>query len=139
MADVFTPEKRSQVMSRIRSKGNRATELALSKLLRSHRIRGWRRHLPLPGTPDFAFRSHKIAIFVDGCFWHSCPKCSNRPVSNADFWAKKLSANVVRDQRVNAALVQKGWRVVRIWQHELRNPNRVIAKISRAMLIRDLP
>ena len=124
MPDVFTKEKRSQVMSRIRGRGNRDTELAVVQLLRGHHITGWRRHLPLPGRPDFAFRKAHVALFIDGCFWHRCPKCSNLPATNRAFWKKKLEGNVARDRVVNRQLRRRGWRVLRIWEHELRPASR---------------
>ena len=77
MPDVFTKAKRSQVMSRIRGRGNQETELALAKLLRAARINGWRRHAPIFGRPDFTFHKERVVIFVDGCFWHGCPKHAN--------------------------------------------------------------
>src|SRR5688572_5391528 len=117
-------------MSRIRGKGNRDTELALLRIFRANRITGWRRHLPLPGKPDFAFRKQKLAVFVDGCFWHCCPRCSNMPANNREFWAKKLAGNVNRDRRVGELLVLKGWRVLRIWEHEFRTPESVVKKIA---------
>ena len=119
MPDVFTKEKRSEVMSRIRGRGNRDTELALAKLLRAHKVTGWRRHTSVTGKPDFAFRKERVAIFVDGCFWHACPKHSNMPVSNRVFWRSKLLANTARDRLVNRMLRKNGWRVVRIWEHDL--------------------
>ena len=119
MLDVFTKAKRSEVMSRIRGRGNKETELALMKLLRHHRITGWRRHLPVFGKPDFLFRKARVAVFVDGCFWHGCPKHCNTPASNRPFWRKKLAANKARDRRVNRVLRNEGWRVVRIWEHDL--------------------
>jgi DNA mismatch endonuclease (patch repair protein) len=73
-------------MARVRSRGNKATELKLVSFLRSEGMVGWRRHLPLPGKPDFAFPKQKVAVFVDGCFWHGCPKCYTRPKSNLKFW-----------------------------------------------------
>lgn len=136
MPDVFTPEKRSQVMARIRGKGNKDTELALAKLLRFNRISGWRRHLPLPGKPDFVFRKCKVAVFVDGCFWHCCPKCSNKPANNREFWAKKLQQNVDRDRRANEALAAKGWTVLRIWEHEFRDSENVVRRVRDALGIR---
>lgn len=98
MVDVFSPEKRSQVMSRIRGRGNKDTEVALARLFRHHRISGWRRHQPIVGRPDFIFREHRVAVFVDGCFWHRCPKHSNIPANNRKFWETKLSANVKRSR-----------------------------------------
>jgi DNA mismatch endonuclease (patch repair protein) len=129
MADVFTPRKRSEVMSRIRSRNNKDTELLFASLLRKRRISGWRRHLPLVGRPDFAFRSERVAIFIDGCFWHCCPKCGNMPANNAAFWKKKLHGNKLRDKKVTKLLRADGWRVLRIWEHDLRKSASVIARL----------
>jgi len=90
--DVFTKAKRSQVMSRIRGRGNKETELALAKLLRAARISGWRRHSSIIGRPDFTFHKERVVIFVDGCFWHCCPKHSNLPAQNRAFWRKNSQA-----------------------------------------------
>lgn len=119
MADIFTRAKRSDVMSRIRSRGNKGTELALVKLMRAHRITGWRRHQPLVGKPDFVFAEARLTVFVDGCFWHGCRHHSTNPKSNASFWRKKLDKNITRDRLVNRELRKAGWRVVRIWEHDL--------------------
>jgi DNA mismatch endonuclease (patch repair protein) len=134
MADVFTKAKRSQVMAAIRSSGNRATELRLATIFRAHGITGWRRHTELPGKPDFVFPRNRLAIFVDGCFWHACPKHGRRPESNARFWALKLDRNLRRDRQVNAKLRAQGWRVVRLWQHNLTDETRTIARILRKLL-----
>ncbi len=133
MPDVFTKEKRSDVMSKIRGRGNRDTELAVLRLLRERRITGWRRHLPLPGRPDFAFRGVRLALFVDGCFWHQCPRCSNVPENNREFWQLKLARNVARDRAVTRTLRSAGWRVLRLWEHELRRPPVVVRRIERAL------
>jgi DNA mismatch endonuclease (patch repair protein) len=119
MADVFTKSKRSQVMSLIRGHSNKATELALIKILRAHRITGWRRRRPLFGKPDFVFARERLAVFVDGCFWHCCPKHGKTPKSNRTFWKRKLSANKKRDGLVNGTLRRQGWKVVRIWECHL--------------------
>ena len=163
MPDVFTKAKRSEVMSRIRSRGNKDTELALARLLRRNKISGWRRHAlvqvacgvwrvarkskrrtsPRPSPqrgegaarasasspvtrhpsfavrPDFVFRQARLALFVDGCFWHGCPKHATKPKNNRAFWHRKLSMNKARDRLVNRTLRRGGWRVLRIWEHEL--------------------
>lgn len=119
MADVFTKTKRSDVMSRIRGRGNKDTELALMKLFRASGITGWRRHQAVFGKPDFIFRKVRVAVFVDGCFWHGCPKHCNIPANNRAFWKKKFAANKARDHRVNQTLRKAGWSVVRLWEHEL--------------------
>ena len=80
-------------MSRIRGRGNEETELVLAGLFRKHRVTGWRRNQPVFGKPDFVFTMQRVAVFVDGCFWHACPKHSNMPTNNRAFWRKKLTAN----------------------------------------------
>ena len=138
MADVFTPCKRSEVMSRIRGKGNKNTELAMVKLFRRHGITGWRRHPAIFGRPDFVFRRRRVAVFVDGCFWHCCPKHSSLPVGHRAFWLKKFTANRKRDRLVNRTLRSLGWRVLRVWEHELarRNEGRLRGRIRRVMAMR---
>ncbi|MBI5625409.1 MAG: DNA mismatch endonuclease Vsr [Elusimicrobia bacterium] len=136
MADVFSKKKRSEVMSRIRGRGNKATEIALCGLLRDSGISGWRRHQKLPGTPDFSFVADKVAVFVDGCFWHGCRPCSKgrMPANNADYWTAKIEANKRRDRRASRNLREKGWKVVRVWEHAIeRDPARVVTRICRAL------
>lgn len=125
MADVFTKAKRSDVMSRIHGRGNKETEGMLAKLLRKADINGWRRHLPLFGKPDFTFSKSRLTIFVDGCFWHGCPRHSNIPATNRAFWKHKLKANKIRDLLVTKTLRQGGWRVLRLWEHQLSGKNGV--------------
>ena len=119
MPDVFTKAKRSAVMSKIRGRGNKDTELALMKLFRRHHITGWRRHQKVFGKPDFIFKQVRLALFVDGCFWHGCPKHCKIPAGNRAFWKKKFAANKARDGRVNRELRRLGWRIIRIWEHDL--------------------
>jgi DNA mismatch endonuclease (patch repair protein) len=138
VADVFSKAKRSQIMSRVRGHGNKATELAMVMLLRQYHIVGWRRNVHLFGNPDFVFTKHRVAVFVDGCFWHGCPKHGSRPSSNRTFWQKKLGRNKIRDRLVNRTLKARGWRVLRIWQHELREPSRVARRIAKLLEGRDL-
>ena len=134
MSDVFSKAKRSQVMSLIRSHGNWETELRLLKIFKSGGVKGWRRHQNVKGRPDFIFRPEKVAVFVDGCFWHACPKCYRAPTSNIEYWMKKRERNCQRDKRVAKELKGLGWKVVRIWQHELRNPQAVLGRVKRARL-----
>jgi len=120
MADVFTPEKRSLVMSRIRGTANKDTELRLMQIFRVAGINGWRRSSKLLGKPDFVFPKLKTAVFVDGCFWHGCPKHATWPKTRAAFWLAKITGNKARDRKVNRLLRAKGWTVIRVWEHELR-------------------
>lgn len=133
MADVFSKAKRAQVMAQIRASGNRDTELLLVRILRHYGIVGWRRHYPLIGHPDFVFLRQRVAVFVDGCFWHSCPIHGHCPKSNRDYWEAKLNRNKLRDKSVTKQLVVKGWIAVRIWEHELNDEKRVISKLQKAL------
>jgi len=160
MADIFTKAKRSFVMSRIRSRGNKDTELALAKLFRRHKIIGWRRQVELriangelrtggkkirnskfevPNfkvRPDFVFRKERLAVFVDGCFWHGCPKHGTQPKGNRAFWKNKFARNRARDVLVNKTLRRAGWRVMRIWECALkRHPLNCVRRIQQGVEI----
>lgn len=120
-------------MSRIRSRGNKDTELKLAAILRAAGITGWRRHQTLPGRPDFIFRHERLAIFVDGCFWHGCPKHGRNPASNQAYWIPKLRRNKRRDAAVSKELSRAGWTVVRLWEHQLVDPIVVANRVSRVL------
>jgi DNA mismatch endonuclease, patch repair protein len=133
MADVFTKKQRSKCMAAVRSRGNKATELRLAAILRRARISGWRRHAPVAGHPDFVFWRERVAVFVDGCFWHGCPSHCRMPQDNRDYWRRKIGGNASRDTRTNRLLRTRGWRVVRIWAHSLEAPRAVVRRISSAL------
>ena len=133
MHDVFSKQKRSEVMSLIRSRGNKATELRLIQIFREYGITGWRRNQPLLGKPDFTFRRERVVVFVDGCFWHGCPKCYKRPKSNQEFWDEKIANNRKRDRKVSRELRRDGWKVIRVWQHRLVNAERVASRVTSAL------
>jgi DNA mismatch endonuclease (patch repair protein) len=130
VADVFTKKKRSQVMAAIRSRGNKATELKLASILRAARITGWRRHQPVHGRPDFIFRGKRLAVFVDGCFWHGCRWHCRMPQGNREYWQAKIARNSARDRRTTRMLRSQGWRVLRIWGHALASPEAVAARVT---------
>jgi DNA mismatch endonuclease (patch repair protein) len=137
MADVFSPAKRSAIMAAIKGKGTKTTEQAVRRLLRLHGIRGWRSHLKsIPGKPDFAFRKNKVALFIDGCFWHGCQKCRRnlRPATNSAFWSTKFAANKKRDRVVGSLLRKQGWRAIRFWEHEVRKTPDLVLKKIKALL-----
>jgi len=125
MPDVFTAEKRSEVMSRIRARGNRDTELRMISLFRQFGITGWRRNARVFGKPDFVFPHEKIAVFVDGCFWHRHPGCrfAYTPKSRLEFWSRKFESNVARDKSVVRVLRKAGWRIARVWECETQPPS----------------
>ena len=137
MADVFTVAKRSLVMAAIRSRGNLSTELRLLGLMRAAGITGWRRGSRMPGRPDFVFRREHVAVFVDGCFWHGCPRCSRGVADKRAFWRDKIAGNRRRDARVSRLLRRLGWSVVRVREHEIRRKSAGLpSRLLRALTAR---
>lgn len=132
MADVFDSKKRSDIMSKVRSNNNKSTELALIKFFKENNITGWKRNYPVKGHPDFVFLDKKIAVFVDGCFWHGHDCRNTRPSDNAEYWQKKRERNIKHDKEVTAMFENRGWTVIRIWECKLKNKNRsaLINKLS---------
>jgi DNA mismatch endonuclease (patch repair protein) len=124
MTDVFDKETRSAVMSKVRSKSNKSTELRLIEIFGEQGIKGWRRNYPVKGHPDFVFQKKRIAVFVDGCFWHGHDCRNTRPKNNSEYWANKRKRNMVHDKEVTAMFESRGWTVLRIWECELKNKNR---------------
>ncbi len=126
-------------MAAVKSRGNRSTELKLMHILRQFHLTGWRRNQLLFGKPDFVFPHERVALFVDGCFWHGCPKCYRRPNSSNDYWDKKVQGNIERDKKVDIALNTQGWIVIRIWEHELSEPEivnaRIVCKLNRKVVL----
>lgn len=113
MADIFSRKKRSEIMSKIRSK-NTKPEIALRKILK-----GFEYQPNEFGRPDFINYKKKIVMFIDGCFWHQCPIHSKIPKQNSDYWIPKLQRNLTRAKEVEIAWRNAGWKVVRIWEHDL--------------------
>jgi DNA mismatch endonuclease (patch repair protein) len=118
-------------MQAIRSRGNRSTEWRLRATLVQHAIRGWNLHpRNVLGVPDFYFRSERLAVFVDGCFWHSCPRCGHMPKSNTEYWQKKITGNRKRDRRITKELRKTGYKVIRIWECQVgTSPGRCAERI----------
>lgn len=123
MTDVFTPEKRSAVMRRVKGRDT-APEWKVRRMLRAAGI-GYRLGgCGLPGRPDVVMKGRKLAVFVHGCFWHGhdCPRGARKPQANADYWIAKIDRNRARDARVEAELTAAGWRVLTVWECRLRQP-----------------
>lgn len=120
MADVVDGAKRSYIMSRVKSSGNKSTEVRLVKLFKEMGLKGWRRNYRVKGKPDFVFLRAKTAVFADGCFWHGHPCRNIKPEANAEFWRAKIERNMKRDREVNEIFLARGWKVIRIWECELR-------------------
>ena len=121
--DRFSKEIRSRIMASVPSKGNRSTEQLLGSMLWQSGLRGYRKQWPVAGHPDFAWPGIKLAVFVDGCFWHGCRRCRNLPQSNASFWREKIDGNQRRDKQVTVSLRRAGWTVLRVKECELRLPS----------------
>lgn len=118
-------------MAKIRSVGNKSTEMALISLMRQNKITGWKRHSKTAaGRPDFIFPKQKLVVFADGCFWHGCKKHCIMPKSNQTYWELKIARNKLRDSAVNRLYRAKSWNIIRIWEHEIRNnPDRKLLKL----------
>ena len=125
---------RPKMMRSIRPRGNKSTEVRLALLLEKNGIQGWVSHARVAGSfPDFSFPSQQLAIYVDGCFWHSCPIHSHPPAHNKGYWIPKLAGNKIRDSLAIDRLARLGWRTLRIWEHELSNEPGVLSKIKRIL------
>jgi DNA mismatch endonuclease (patch repair protein) len=131
MADIFTKEKRSEIMSHVKSKDNISTELKMIEFLKKNKYKEWRRNYPIKGKPDFVFPKKKIALFVDGCFWHGHDCRNIKPQTNKEYWSNKIKNNIKRDIIINNYLENKSYKVIRIWECELKKAN--LEKLVKAL------
>mgnify|MGYP001565907619 FL=1 len=127
MSDNLKPDDRKRTMQAVKSKGTRL-EKRLFAMLAGMGISGWKKNVKdIAGKPDVAFLNQKIAIFVDGCFWHGCPHCHRKlPETNHEYWERKIKRNVELAESYNEQLSRDGWTVIRIWEHEIKD----IAKLK---------
>jgi|SRR5882672_1049521 len=133
MTDVLTTAQRRYCMSRIRGK-NTTPEIALRKALWRLGLR-YRVKSALPGRPDLVFSNYRAVIFIDGCFWHMCPKHFSMPANNNSFWRSKLKRNVARDREVDVALKEAGWNVIRFWEHDVANQlSRCVTRVKKVLV-----
>jgi DNA mismatch endonuclease (patch repair protein) len=130
MADQFDKETRSWIMSRVKGKDT-APEIAVRSALWAKGYR-YRVHYPRPWKPDIAFSGKKVAVFIDGCFWHGCPKHYTCPESHKKFWREKVRRNMERDKRYTREMRARGWKVIRLWEHDVnKDLRRCIRKIEK--------
>jgi len=120
MADIFTKKKRSEIMSKVKSKDSKI-EIAFRKELWRNGFRYLKNSTKYFGKPDIVLLKYKTVIFVDSCFWHGCKKHGSIPKSRKDFWMKKIERNKTRDKEVNRVYKKEGWRVMRVWEHDLKD------------------
>ena len=107
-------------MAAIRSRDTQI-EIRLRQALWALGVRGYRVHYSLFGKPDVVFTRQHVAVFIDGCFWHRCPKCFRMPKTRTEYWEPKITKNTARDEEVNRRLQENGWTVIRIWEHEIEH------------------
>ncbi len=129
MVDIFTKNERSNIMRKVKSKRNKSTELKLVQYFRVNGIKGWRRNYKLFGKPDFVFPKKRVVIFTDGCFWHGHNCRNTKPQNNRDYWTKKINRNKKRDVEVTSKLIDKNWTVIRFWECELKDQNKIKQKV----------
>lgn len=140
MTDIFDAEKRSDIMRQVKSQKNKSTELRLIEIFKQNGITGWRRNYPVKGRPDFVFSKKKVAVFVDGCFWHGHDCRNTRPADHQEYWQKKREQNMKRDKDVTAMFEARGWTVLRIWECELKKKKEaaLILRLKRTFDISSL-
>lgn len=134
--DIYSKKKRSKIMGSIKGRDN-LLELKFEKILKDAGLKFKRNAEELPGKPDVVFKNKKIIIFVDGCFWHGCKKHFSLPKSNQWFWKNKIEGNINRDKSINKFYKNMGWRVLRIWQHDMTRKSNKIAKILSVIKIKN--
>lgn len=131
MPDKFDEKTRSKIMSQIRSK-NTKIEVILRQGLWKRNLRGFRLHYNLPGKPDIVYTRKKIVIFVDGDFWHGYNWLVLKKIPPKGYWRKKIRKNILRDKKTKSTLGKQGWKVIRIWEHEInKDIGKVIKKIGK--------
>ena len=120
-------------MRQVKSKKNKSTELRLIKIFKENGVTGWKRNYPVKGHPDFVFLKQRIAVFVDGCFWHGHDCRNTRPSANEEFKKKKRERNIKHDKEITELFESRGWTVIRIWECELKRQNyeRTLLKIKK--------
>lgn len=133
MSDIFNKAKRSEIMKKVRSKNNKSTELKLIQIFKENNIHGWRRNYKVKGHPDFVFLNKKIAIFVDGCFWHGHDCRNTKPKDNQEYWDKKRERNMKHDKEITEYFENRGWTVIRIWECELKKIIKTIYLLKSKM------
>ncbi len=115
-------------MRQVKSSRNKSTEIRLIEYFKKNKIIGWRRNYKIFGKPDFVFPKKKIAVFVDGCFWHGHDCRKTKPKQNKEYWENKINRNIQRDKIVTEHLKLINWEVIRIWECELKNENKILSK-----------
>jgi DNA mismatch endonuclease (patch repair protein) len=135
VSDVFDKQVLSEIMRAVKSKNTKSTEIKLQTIFKKYNITGWRKNYPVKGRPDFVFLEKKVAIFVDGCFWHGHDCRNTRPQNNAEYWRAKRERNQKRDKEISEKFMKRGWIVLRIWECGLKkkNESKLMEKIRNSL------
>jgi len=139
MSDNLSPEDRRKTMRAVKGKGTKL-EKRLWAMLAGMRLKGWKKNPEnISGKPDVIFIHPKVAIFIDGCFWHGCPQCRRKlPKTNHAYWERKINRNIELARLHNEQLQQDGWAIVRIWEHEMKNTAIIRERILSALQYKEL-
>lgn len=132
--DTVTPSTRSRIMRQVKSKETKL-ETHFRSLLWRHGLRYRKNNSKLYGKPDLSFKAKKLVVFIDSCFWHGCALHLRMPASNLSYWQSKIDRNVKRDQEVNKHYLAKGWFIVRVWEHDLKDEKSAQSIINRVVSI----
>ena len=133
-APTMPPDAATKRRMRRVGQADTAAELAIRRILFARGLRYRKDHKPVSGLrtkADLAFRGPRVAVYINGCFWHGCPEHATWPKNNEAFWRHKIEANIARDRRIDAALEEEGWVVVRVWEHEI--PEAAADRIERTV------
>ena len=134
MSDNLNPEDRRKTMQAVKGKGTKL-EKRLWAMLVGMGLKGWKKNADtITGKPDVVFTSQRVAVFIDGCFWHGCPHCRRKmPKTNYEYWQRKIKRNVELAQLHDEQLQRDGWTIVRIWEHEMADTAIIRARILSAL------
>ncbi|ACL23394.1 very short patch repair endonuclease [Chloroflexus aggregans] len=134
MSDNLSPQDRHKTMQAVKGKGTRL-EKRLWAMLAGLGLKGWKKNADnIVGKPDVAFLNQRIAIFIDGCFWHGCPYCKRKlPKTNREYWERKINRNIELARLHDEQLQREGWIVIRIWEHEMADIEKVRARIRNLL------
>jgi len=128
------PIVRSKMMGAIKNANNKSTEQKFQKALIDAGVTYFQVNAKLIGNPDIFFPSYKVVVFLDGCFWHGCPKCGHIPKTNTPYWATKIQRNKERDISKRSALREQGYEIVQYWEHELKEDMKKCINLLRSII-----
>ena len=133
--DKYNTQIRSKIMKSVKSSENKSTELKFINILKLLNLKHWKRKYNVIGKPDFVFINYKLAIFLDGCFWHGHDCRKLKPTSNQEYWEQKIITNKKRDKKIDVIFTNRGWNVIRFWECQLKNISIIKRKLKKCIKI----